>query len=220
MWAKHSRGSCGVVGSCSARLQQVRGSNPGGGGSRFGGFWPRERKKIWEIPCWVLGLIPWIIRFNQCASPNTDLTPIYRKSKGLKSIQRIQDYMVVGRPDNYKRLTISKKEIKNIYPIDVNRSTFVKIIRLLTIFRSICYINCFNSIWKGIITTLQFLSLSRFTTTFLILYIEAHIKFFHRLAQHRFSISLLDLYIHWSMMKCRFQYQEKDTFFSHYPCKI
>ena len=26
----------GVVGSCSERLQQVLGSNPGGGGSRFG----------------------------------------------------------------------------------------------------------------------------------------------------------------------------------------
>ena len=37
---------CGVVGSCSARLQQVRDSNHGGGGSRFGWILAAGKKNL------------------------------------------------------------------------------------------------------------------------------------------------------------------------------
>ena len=47
--------------SWSPRLQQVRGSNPGGVGSLFGWILAAG-KKIWEIPCWGLGLM-WIYLF-------------------------------------------------------------------------------------------------------------------------------------------------------------
>ena len=70
----------GVVGSCSARLQQVRGSNPGGGGSQFGWIWAAWKTNSEKFRS-VLG-----VRVNQFQIGENCEACIYQCTKRIPAV--------------------------------------------------------------------------------------------------------------------------------------